>query len=79
MTQIVECYRQHRATVAAEDRPCPECNGECDGPGSCRTCNGAGIERRFKTDVLEPEEMKLAVKWLLEQIHETEPEWRPDA
>lgn len=86
-TQVVECYRQHRAVEVAEEKPCPKCcgqkfpnarsNNKLTPRADCMTCNGAGVERRYKGDVLEPGEMKHAVQFLIDQIRKTEPNWSP--
>lgn len=75
LTQVVECYRQHRCVDIAEEGPCPSCNGALS--GDCMACNGVGIERRYKSDVLELDEMKAVVAYLVERIRKTDPNWSP--
>lgn len=83
LTQVTECYRQHRAVEIAEEKPCPKCGGQFPklgkniGANECGACNGSGVERRYKSDVLEPDEMKQAVQFLIDQIRKSDPNWSP--
>jgi RecJ-like exonuclease len=75
MAQLVEAYRQHRAAEIGEERPCSKCRGQSQVTDGCSTCHGAGVTRRYKTDVLELDEMKDAAEWLVAQIREKDPSW----
>jgi hypothetical protein len=74
---IVEAYRQHRITIPTDYGPCPKARVHRAGV-VCDLCLNRGeIVIRSKTDVLEVEEMKEAVVWLLNQIRETDRTWNP--
>lgn len=75
--QIVECYRQHRASIPVAYAPCPARNAHAPGH-LCLVCNGRGdVVAQSKSDVPEPDEMKDAVRWLLGIIREKDPTWSP--
>lgn len=72
---ILEGYRQYRLSLPVDHAPCPRPHT----PGKvCAFCRNTGVVvARTKNDVLELDEMKDAVQWLLHQIREKDSDWTP--
>jgi hypothetical protein len=75
LIHIIECYRQHRITIPVEYAPCPKLPHR---KSMCELCKNTGeVVARNKDQILEVDEMKEAVIWLINQIHEKHPTWNP--
>lgn len=74
---LIECFRQYRCARVVESRPCERCAARRDAVKSCTWCGGFGVYNRLGTDMLEPDELKAVVEFLVTQIRTTEPTWRP--
>ncbi len=75
MIQLCEAYRQQRCVDIAEERPCKRCGKKP--VDSCPECHGYGRTIRMKSDMLEPDEMKKVVEFLMLQIRLADPNWSP--
>jgi len=75
MIQLVEAYRQHRCAEVAEEVPCKRC-AKKPSP-SCPECRGNGHTFRMKSDMMEPDELKKVVEFLMMQIRLADPNWSP--
>ena len=77
MIQLCEAYRQQRCADVAEQTPCTRCARKPKVSPSCPECHGHGHTVRMKSDMMEPDELKKVVEFLMMQIRLADPNWSP--